>query len=103
MGAASGSTRAAARRLTEVLADPVIARARRSAWLGRDVPVAVEVAGLVQEDTLDLVFEEAGELVVVRFDDEPSAPAAPALPVTVLAQTLGRPVRETRVLSLTGL
>jgi hypothetical protein len=63
------------------------------------VPVAVEVAGRVQEDTLDLVFEEAGELVVVRFDDEPSAPA---LPVTALAQTLGRPVRETRVLSLTG-
>jgi hypothetical protein len=92
---------AAARQLTEVLADPVIARARRSAWLGRDVP-SRWIAGRVQEDTLDLVFEEAGELIVVRFDDEPSAPAAPVLPVTALAQTLGRPVRETRVLSLTG-
>jgi hypothetical protein len=92
---------AAARRLAEVLADPVIARARRSKWLGRAVPVAVEIAGRVQEDTLDLVFEESGKLVVVRFDDETGVPVAP-LPATALAQALGRRVRETRTLSLTG-
>jgi ATP-dependent helicase/nuclease subunit A len=93
---------AAVRRLAEVLADPVIARARRSAWLGRDVPVAVEIAGRVQEDTLDLVFEEKGKLVVVRFDDETTPPASPPLPAKTLAQALGRPVRETRALSLTS-
>ena len=41
------------------------ARAAMRPGSGATCPVAVEVAGRVQEDTLDLVFEEAGELVVV--------------------------------------
>jgi ATP-dependent helicase/nuclease subunit A len=94
---------AAGRRLAEVLADPVIARARRAAWLGRAVPVAVEVAGRVEEDTLDLVFEEPGGLVVVRFDDGDAAlPKPPSLPAATLSRALGRPVLEVLALDLTG-
>jgi hypothetical protein len=93
---------AATRRLADVLGEPLIERARRAAWLGRDVPGAVDADGRVQADTLDLVFEEAGALIVVRFDDGAAAPAPSPLPTASLARALGRPVREAHVLSLTG-
>jgi hypothetical protein len=89
----------ATRLLAEALAAPVIGRARRAAWLARDVPVAVEAAGAVTEDRLDLVFEEPAGLIVVRVgaaaDD-----VAPGLPAAALAPALGRPVREVLTLSL---
>jgi ATP-dependent helicase/nuclease subunit A len=93
---------AATRRLAEVLAEPLIERARRAAWLGRDVPVAVETDGGVQVDTLDLVFEESGALTVVRFDDGGTVPPPSPVPTASLARALGRSVRETHVLGLTG-
>jgi hypothetical protein len=91
----------ATRLLGRALADPVIQRARRASWLARDVPVAVDVAGVVTEERLDIVFEEPGGLVVVRA--EPTAdPVSAGVPADALATTLGGPVREVVVLSLAG-
>jgi hypothetical protein len=81
------------------LADPVIGRARRAPWLTRDVPVAVEVEGAVAEDHLDIVFEEEGELVVVRAGLPADGPSI-ALPAEILSAALGRPIREVAILNL---
>jgi ATP-dependent helicase/nuclease subunit A len=90
----------AARLLGLALADPVIERAHRASWLTRDVPVAVEIAGAVAEDRLDMVFEESGGLVVVRI--EPQVDPGSAIPADALGTALGRPVREVVTLSFGG-
>jgi hypothetical protein len=89
----------AARLLVRALADPVIGRARRAPWLTRDVPVAVEVEGAVAEDRLDIVFEEEGELVVVRAGLPADGPSV-GLPAEILSPALGRPIREVAILNL---
>jgi ATP-dependent helicase/nuclease subunit A len=100
-GAEGGIVAEAARLLGRALADPVIGRARRAAWLGRDVPVAVLAEGTIQEDRLDLVFEESGALVAVRVEAG-GARVSPRLSSEALGRALGRPVRELCVLDLTG-
>src|SRR5262249_61543555 len=90
----------AARLLGRVLVSPPMARASAASWLARDVPVAVDVDGLVVEDRLDVLFEEQGGLVVVRTAD--AADGSPGPPVEALAAALGRPVREVLVLDLAG-
>ena len=90
----------ATRLLGRVLANPVIERARRASWLARDVPVAVEVAGAVTEDRLDILFEEPGGLVVLRVETDARDAVSPGLPPEALAAALGRPVLEMLTLSL---
>ncbi len=90
----------ATRLLGRVLANPVIERARRASWLARDVPVAVEVAGAVTEDRLDILFEEPGGLVVLRVETDARDAVSPGLPPDALAAALGRPVLEMLTLSL---
>jgi hypothetical protein len=90
----------ATRLLGRVLATPVIERARRASWLARDVPVAVEVAGAVTEDRLDILFEEPGGLVVLRVETDARDAVSPGLPPEALAAALGRPVLEMLTLSL---
>ncbi len=92
----------ATRLLGRALAGPVIVRARRAGRCLRDVPVAAPVAGAVVEERLDLVWEEGGELVVVRVGSGPGDRATPPLPDAVLASALGRPVRDVLVLDLAG-
>jgi hypothetical protein len=92
-GARPEAVAEATRLLGEALAGPVIGRARRAAWLARDVPVAIDVRGVVTEDRLDIVFEEPEGLVVVRARTAADA-VAPGLPAAALARALGRPVRE---------
>ena len=91
----------ATRLLAQALAEPVIGRARRASWLARDVPVTLAVAGTVTEDRLDIVFEESGELVVVRVGTAADG-VSPGLPAEALAPALGRPVREVVALNLAG-
>jgi ATP-dependent helicase/nuclease subunit A len=86
----------AVRLLARALASPPMTRACAASWLARDVPVAVHVNGQVVEDRLDVLFEEQGELVVVR------AGGAPGPAVEALVAALGRPVREVLVLGLAG-
>ena len=90
----------ATRLLGRALSGPVMGRARRAAWLLRNVPVAVPLEGQVVEDRLDLVWEEAGGLVVVRVATTPTDRDPPPLPPDVLGAALGRPVRELLVLDL---
>jgi len=91
----------AARLVAAALEAPAMTRARRAAWLARDVPVAVQADGTVVEDRLDLVFEEQGGLVVVRTGNE-TPEASPRLSVDVLGAALRRPVREVLVVDLAG-
>ena len=88
--------------LRATMSGPVIDRARRASWLGRDVPVTIAVDGVVAEDRLDILFEEPGGLVVVRIEtgaaDAPGI-ASPGLRPDALARALGRPVREVLTLS----
>ncbi len=90
----------ALRLLRQVMAGPVIDRARRASWLARDVPVAIAADGAVAEDRLDLLFEEPGGLVVVRVEAGAADAASTGLEPDALARALGRPVREVLTLSL---
>ncbi len=90
----------AARLLRAALAGSVIARARGATWVGRDVPVTVEVDGAIVEDRLDLVLEEPGGLVVVRLATPGEVP--PRLPAEALGPALGRPVLDVLTLDLAG-
>jgi hypothetical protein len=99
-GARAAAVIEATRLLERALASPTIERARRGARLIRDVPVAVAADGAVVEDRLDLVWEEQGELVVVRVDTGSTDRIAPGLPPAALASALGQPVRELLVLDL---
>ena len=91
----------AARLLRQAMAGPVIDRARRASWLAREVPVTtLAAAGAVAEDRLDLLFEEPEGLVVVRVEAGVADVASPGLQPDMLAQALGRPVREVMRLSL---
>jgi hypothetical protein len=56
----------------------------------------------VVEDRVDLVWEEAGALVVARVATGPAGGDPPHLPPDALAAALGRPVRELLVLDLSG-
>ena len=106
LGARRGARREvvaeATRLLRQALADPVIERARRSAWLERDVPVAIEADGAVVEDRLDVLFEEPGGLVVVRLVVGAADGVSPGLQPDALAQALGRPVSDVLTLDLAG-
>ena len=88
----------ATRRLGRALAGPVVGRARRAAWVLRAVPVAVPVEGRVVEDRVDLLWEEAGGLVIARL--ETGDRATRGLPPEALASALGRPVHDVLVLDL---
>jgi ATP-dependent exoDNAse (exonuclease V) beta subunit len=95
----------ATRLVTRALASPVLARARRAAWVGREVPVMAEVDGVLVDGRVDLVFEEADGLVTVEIktDADPDAGAAQAnLYAGALGRALGRPVREALVLRVGG-
>jgi ATP-dependent helicase/nuclease subunit A len=91
----------AVRLLARALATPALERARRAAWLARDVPVAAEADGVVVEDRLDFLFEEQGGLVVIRAGNAADG-GLPGLPAETLATALGRHVREVLVLDLAG-
>jgi ATP-dependent helicase/nuclease subunit A len=92
----------AARLLRRALASPVLERARRAEWLAREVPVTAEVGGALVEGRADLVFAEAGGLVVVevKTDADPGGGEQVGLYAEALARALGRPVREAVVLRL---
>jgi hypothetical protein len=92
----------AIRLLAEALGAPVIGRARRAAWVARDVPVAVEVAGAVTEDRLDVVFEEPGGLIVVRVESGAADGVSHGLSLDALTRAFARPVREVVALNLAG-
>src|SRR5207247_10830032 len=66
-GAPPDLVAAALRRVQGALTGPVLARARRAAWVAREVPVTAEVEGALVDGRVDLVFEEAGGLVVGAF------------------------------------
>jgi ATP-dependent helicase/nuclease subunit A len=100
-GARPEAVAEATRVLDRVLEGPVIARARRASWCARDVPVAVQLAGVIAEDRLDIVFEEPRGLVVVRVLTGVTDWTSPGLPPEALAPALGRPVREVLTLDLT--
>ncbi len=88
--------------LRATMSGPVIDRARRASWLGRDVPVTIAVDGVVADDRLDILFEEPGGLVVVRIETgaaDATGIASPGLRPDALSRALGRPVREVLTLS----
>jgi hypothetical protein len=90
----------ATRLLGRALAGAVIGRARRAAWVLRDVPVALPAESAVREDRLDLVWEEAEGLVVARVDT--GAPDSRPLSPDALAPARGRPGQEARVVERSG-
>ncbi|HEY7500189.1 MAG TPA: UvrD-helicase domain-containing protein [Vicinamibacterales bacterium] len=71
LGASEDEREAAAQAVGEVLAHPLLLRARRCAESGgchREVPVTwIAPDGLLVEGTIDLAFEEGEELVVLDF------------------------------------
>ena len=89
----------ATRLLEEALAAPVIGRARRAEWVGRDVPVALEVGGAVTQDRIDIVFAESGGLVLVRVRTAADV-VSTVLPAEALGAVLGQPVLEVATLDL---
>jgi hypothetical protein len=87
--------RAAGDRLKACLASPAVRRARAAGRVHRDVPVAAIVDGTLVEDRLDLLFEEAGELVAVRVGaGSPDGARRAGLDAAALTRLLGGPVRE---------
>ncbi len=75
----SGEPVALARRLVaHALASPVYRRAARARRAWHEVPVAAVVDGQLVEGVVDLVFEEAGGLVVVEVKLAPADDAARA-------------------------
>jgi len=105
-GAPPDLVAAALRRVRGALTGPVLARARRAAWVAREVPVTAEVEGALVDGRVDLVFEEAGGLVVVEFkvegdaDDAADAAEQVRLYAAALARALGRPIREALVVPI---
>jgi hypothetical protein len=89
----------ATRLLGRALAGPLVARARRAHWLARDVPVAVEVDGLVVEDRLAMVFEEPAGLVIVRATPATES-GVPGPASEQLAPAFGRAVHEVLTLDV---
>jgi len=95
------------------LSSSVVARARAAARSWRELPFTLAIEGGVLEGSVDLVFEEAGELVIVDYKTD----AVPASAVDVrmkahrrqiaeyalaIAELGGRPVREAVVLFLSA-
>ena len=74
--------------------------------MAREVPVTAEVEGALVDGRVDLVFEEAGGLVVVEFkvegdaDDAADAAEQVRLYAAALARALGRPIREALVVPI---
>jgi ATP-dependent helicase/nuclease subunit A len=95
----------AAGQVERVLGLPLLARARRAAHVGRELPLVFPDGEYLVEGVVDLVFEEKGELVVVDYksdaigEDQALAQAAHHAPQLQLygrglTQAIGLPVRE---------
>lgn len=101
--------RRAAEAVANVLALPVMERARRAARVWRELPVWFPEGSELVEGSVDLVFEEGGALVVVDYKTDhitaeqallQAAHHAPQLQLygRGLAQATGLPVKERLVL-----
>ncbi len=99
----------AAEQVERTLGLPVVERARKASRLWRELKLWFPDGEHLVEGTVDLVFEEDGQLVVVDYKSDAIAPDqaldqaahhAPQLQLygRGLAQALGRPIRERLVL-----
>jgi len=99
-GARADVVTAATGAVAAALASPILERARRAAWVRRDVPVAVDRDGTVVQERLGFVFPEGDGVVAVRLMGAPDADAAPGLSAAELGRALGRPVRAVLALAI---